>query len=342
MLAAEVYEPRRVRVHQVPVPKWGPDDALLRIQVCGICGSDVHRYLMDAYGSRFRYPLNSGHEFAAQVVSVGERVTNISPDQRVTGHPQWVQFGGAFAEYLLVPEADRNLISVEGSGKANKCSVIEQDLVTLIEPLTVALQALDRSEAIIPTNVKSHPKLVILGSGTIGLSVLLAAQTRGYNHIVVSEPSPLRREIAESIGAITVDPSGPEGVDRLRSAVSKCPGKAGNGADIVFECAGTADSVTQAVEISALQSQLIMVALTRTKLGIDVIKVVTKKLTVKGTIGAPLHKYAIEAARILRSRNKDAAKLITHRFPLEDAEKAFELASDPHKCCKVLVEPLNC
>ena len=85
-----------------------------------------------------------------------------------------------------------------------------------------------------------------------------------------------------------------------------------------------------------------MVALTRTKLGIDVIKVVTKKLTVKGTIGAPLHKYAIEAARILRSRNKDAAKLITHRFPLEDAEKAFELASDPHKCCKVLVEPLNC
>ena len=333
MLVAEVQGPRRLSVRRVPVPEFGTDDALLRVHACGICGSDVHRYLVDAYGSRFRYPLNSGHEFAAEVVAVGERVNDFKTGERVTGHSRWADSGGAFAEYLLVPDADRNLISIEGAGQTGPDGRLDAALVTLIEPLTVGLNALDLCAFSAAYTSKRPPQLVILGSGTIGLSVLLAAQARSHRDIVVSEPSRLRRDIAESLGAHSVDPGGEDGLERLRNVV------AAQGADLVFECAGTADSIDHAVEIAARGGTLAMVALSRTELGIPAMKVVTHRLKVQGVTGAPLHEYAAEAIAILRSRAREAAQLVTHRFPLADAEQAFELACDPHSCCKVLVEP---
>lgn len=319
--------PRQLEVREVPLPNAGPTDALLRVHACGICGSDVHRYLVDAYGSRFRYPLNSGHEFAAEVVAVGEHVNDFKVGEWVTGHSPWTEHGGAFAEYLLVPDADQSLISLGQTGGED---TLDATLVSLIEPLTVGLGALNQCA---PASA-SKPHIVILGGGTIGLSMLLAAQSHGHHDIVISEPSSLRRNIAESLGARTVDPGGKDGLERLRTAV-----KAEQGADIVIECAATEDSISHAVEIVSRGGTLMMVALSRIQIGIPVMSVVTKALKVLGMTGAPLQIYAAEAIDILRSRSDDAAKLVTHRFPLAEVEQAFELACDPHSCCKVLVEP---
>ena len=334
MLTAEIQGPRQLSVRRVPIPEFGLADALLRVHACGICGSDVHRYLVDAYGSRFRYPLNSGHEFAAEVVAVGEHVNDFKTGDWVTGHSSWVDCGGAFAEYLLVPDADRSLISIGGAGQTGDGGSLDAALVTLIEPLTVALNALNQGAPASEHTSGRPPQLVILGGGTIGLSVLLAAQAHGHRDIVVSEPSSLRRDIAVSLGARSVDPSGKDGLERLRKAVS-----AEQGADVVFECASTEESIANAVEIVARGGTLMMVALSRTQVGIPVMSVVTKALRVLGMTGAPLHEHAAEAIAILESRASEAARLVTHRFPLTEAEQAFELACDPHSCCKVLVEP---
>ena len=107
----------------------------------------------------------------------------------------------------------------------------------------------------------------------------------------------------------------------------------------MFECASTEDSIANAVEIVARGGTLMMVALSRTQVGIPAMSVVTKALKVLGMTGAPLHEHAAEAVAILASRASEAARLVTHRFPLTEAEQAFELACDPHSCCKVLVEP---
>tara|TARA_Y100000588_G_scaffold387782_1_gene486386 strand:- start:2499 stop:3488 length:990 start_codon:yes stop_codon:yes gene_type:complete len=329
MMTAEIQGPRRLDVNRVPIPEVGADDALLRIHACGICGSDVHRYLVDAYGSRFRYPLNSGHEFAGEVVTVGEHVTGFKPGEWVTGHPSWVEHGGAFAEYLLILDADRNLISL---GAATESEALDPALISLIEPVTVGLNALKQCTP--SSGPDARPHIVILGGGTIGLCVLLAAQAHGHTDIVVSEPSSLRRDIAESLGARTVESGGDDGLERLRAAVN-----ADQGADIVIECAGSEDSIAQAVEIVARGGTLMMVALSRTAVGIPLMSVVTKGLKVLGMTGAPLDAYASEAIEILGSRGSEILRLVTHRFPLADARDAFELACDPDSCCKILIEP---
>lgn len=358
MLSAFIKGPRDIQVSQVPVPEVGPSDALLKINSCGICGSDLHRYLVDAYGRKFNYPLNSGHEYCAEIVETGKKVKNFKVGDQVTGDVVWKETGGAFAQYLMVPEADKRLLQINSitnsSEKMSKVDFVDLDPhhIALVEPVGIAVKAFAFG---CPPGSSSNNKLAIIGSGTIGLSLLLTSIVRGFKNIVVSEPSRLRRDIAQSIGAVVVNPKASDSLDQFRRAFlafegepNQTPKRIENNfsvdsrpagwADVVFECAGTQESLSQAVALAGMRGIIVLVALHGKEVSLPATEIITKGLTIKSVYGKTLHKHTVEAVDIISKKKQEAARLITHSFSLSDIKKGFELACQPEACCKIMID----
>jgi (R,R)-butanediol dehydrogenase/meso-butanediol dehydrogenase/diacetyl reductase len=211
-MRAAVYRERgRIDVEDRPVPEAGPGEVLLEVSHCGICGSDIH-FVLEGWG----HPGSvEGHEYSGTVVAVGEGVTRWQVGDTVVGGPsprcgrcefclagrpqlcvdraptgEGVHSDGAFAEYVKARE-DAILRIPDG---------LPLRAAALAEPLAVALHGLTRG------GVRAGQRLLVTGAGPIGALSVAAARARGVTDIVVSEPHPRRRALAERLGARTVEP----------------------------------------------------------------------------------------------------------------------------------------
>jgi threonine dehydrogenase-like Zn-dependent dehydrogenase len=211
MRAAVYRTPGRLSVEERPVPEVGDHDVLLEVSHCGVCGSDIH-FVLEGWG---RPGTVEGHEYAGRVVAVGGAVNAWKVGDEVVGGPSprcgecehcrdgrpslctgrstpgmGAHVDGAFAEYTLVDE--RALLRLpEG---------LQLRHAALAEPLAVALHGLTRG------GVQAGQRLLVTGAGPIGTLSVAAARARGVSDIVVSEPHPVRRALAERLGATAVNP----------------------------------------------------------------------------------------------------------------------------------------
>jgi 2-desacetyl-2-hydroxyethyl bacteriochlorophyllide A dehydrogenase len=211
MRAAVYRTPGELSVEERPVPEVGQHDVLLEVSHCGICGSDIH-FVLEGWG---RPGTVEGHEYSGRVVAVGDEVKTWKVGDEVIGGPSprcgecehcldgrpslcsgrstpgmSAHADGAFAQYTLVDE--RALLRLPVG--------IELRHAALAEPLAVALHGLTRG------GVRAGQRLLITGAGPIGTLSIAAARARGVADIVVSEPHPVRRALAERLGATTVNP----------------------------------------------------------------------------------------------------------------------------------------
>ncbi|HSO95361.1 MAG TPA: alcohol dehydrogenase catalytic domain-containing protein, partial [Acidimicrobiia bacterium] len=234
-----VYRQRNeIEVEDRPVPEVGPHDVLLEVSHCGICGSDIH-FVLEGWGQPGSV---EGHEWAGRVVAVGDAVTEWSVGDEVVGGPsprcgecEYCQAGrpslctgrntpgmsahadGAFAEYTLSDERGLRRVPNGMSLRA----------AALAEPLAVALHGLTRG------GVHAGQRLLVTGAGPIGSLSVAAARARGVTDIVVSEPHPFRRALAERLGAVAVEP------DTL--VAPRSPGDTVDEPfDVALECSGHA------------------------------------------------------------------------------------------------------
>ena len=316
-----IYGPRDIRVEDVEVPTIGPEDVLIRVKVCGICGSDVHRYLGDRFGLRLApYPLNSGHEYCGTVTRVGKNVRQLKVDDKVTLGLNWVRDGmGAFAEYLRIPDADeRPILKVPGE--------ISFEEAAQIEPLVVALNGFHGVKP------ERNEKVLILGAGPIGLSLLQCCLSEGVEDVIVSEKSPRRLEVARQLGAVVVDVT-KEGLEERVKALTK-----GEGVDVAFECAGAAVTTKQALSLTRRGGRVMLIAHYGKSTEIDPEEIVSKSLIVYG-YGSYLRDPLKEAVRLILEGKVKLKPLISHEFPIERAKEAFETASQPDISVKVLIKP---
>jgi 2-desacetyl-2-hydroxyethyl bacteriochlorophyllide A dehydrogenase len=236
MRAAVYRTPGELSVEDRPVPEVGAHDVLLEVSHCGICGSDIH-FVLEGWG---RPETVEGHEYSGRVVAVGDAVTTWKVGDEVIGGPtprcgecehcregrpslclgrstpgMSAHADGAFAEYTLVD--DRSLLRLPDG--------IELRHAALAEPLAVALHGLTRG------GVRAGQRLLITGAGPIGTLSIAAARARGVTEIVVSEPHPVRRALAERLGATAVDPE--------TLAAPRTPGDVIDDAfDVALECSG--------------------------------------------------------------------------------------------------------
>lgn len=337
MLAGLVTAPRRFELVEMPEPAAAPGLAVVAIARCGICGTDLHGFL----GPAPYNPAICGHEWVGTVTDVGNGVTGVSAGDRVVaavapacgscaeclaGRPAYClpAFLGMIGRDALAPPhggfAPR--IAIDARRLVRITAAMTDDQAAVVEPTTVALHAVGR------TPPRDGEIVVVQGCGPIGLLTLQCARAVGAAHVVAVEPSPLRRELALAVGAaeaLTPD----EAEDRF----------ARSGADLVFECAGVAATIQQAVGLVRRGGRVNLVGLASGTATISPHAWLTKEVTATASLGYLHHEFAATIDLIIDGAVR-IEPLHDRTVSLADLPAAIEaLADDPSSAVKVLVDP---
>lgn len=347
MKAAVIAAPHQVEIREVERPIPGPGEALIRVEAVGVCGSDLHAY--EGTQPFFRYPQIGGHEVVGTVEQIvpgptaeipgraqprqpheGARVVldpslpcgrcypcrrgryNCCENMRVLG----VHEPGAFAEYLVAPVGCLHRVA----------PAISTDAAVMIEPLSIGVQATNRAR------VTADDTVLVIGGGTIGLSVLLAAGARGAR-VAVSDLSPGRLELARELGAeATVNPAEQD----VRDTLTEVFGPAGPA--VVVEAVGRPETVRTALDLVAASGRVVLLGLVSADLSVPGSWLVKKELDF---LGSRLHGGTIpQAVAMVEFGEVAPERLVSHHFSLERVEHAFELMlHEPDTTMKVILTP---
>jgi 2-desacetyl-2-hydroxyethyl bacteriochlorophyllide A dehydrogenase len=311
-----------VRLADVPSPRAG--EVLVRVAACGICGTDLHFYHGDLPAMPNASP---GHEFAGEVAAIGEGVSRFSVGERVvcepirccrscayclTGRhhlcPRRVLLGtvvpGGLAEYVAVPEYTLYPLP----------DTLDFELGALAEPLAVAVHGLHI------VDLKMGERVLVMGSGTIGLLSVLAARYAGAGEIFATYRHEHQGKAALAAGA-----------DRIVRA-EDAGSLADKGIDVVVETVGgTAPTLTQALGVVRRGGRVSVLGLFTQSAPINAMLLMLNEALMVGgiTYCRPGQRSDFEVALdILESAKERARRVITHRFPLEKAAEAFATAAD--------------
>jgi L-iditol 2-dehydrogenase len=320
-----------MELRDVPEPEIkNPTDVLLKVELVGVCGSDMHYYETGGIGSQVvEFPFIVGHEFSATVVDLGSEVKYLKPGQKVAVDPAMAchkcdqcragrentcrnlrflgcpgQAEGCLCEYVVMPADCLYPIGEK---------VTLADAV-LCEPLSIGIYAVRQSD------LSSDSKIAILGAGPIGLSVLVTALANGAKNIYMTEKVPERIEVAKNAGASWVgNPDSEDVVGSILKEVSFGP-------DVVFECAGQQDTIDQAVELVRPGGKIMLVGIPRTqRISFVIDKLRRKEISV---INVRRQNGCMQPAIDMVASGKiDVGFMITHRFKLEQTQQAFDLVA---------------
>jgi L-iditol 2-dehydrogenase len=329
MRAAFLESKGRLMLTEVAMPTIdGPDQMLIQVKTCGICGSEVHAY-GGTHPSRIA-PVILGHEAAGIVTEVGPAVTRFQAGDRVIVDPQWPcghcaycragdinlctnkrvlgtsAWPGAFGEYIVAPEEavfhlPDHLSFAQGS---------------LIEPLTIGVHVARRAE------LAAGESVAILGSGSIGGMVSGVARVRGADPIITADIRQHCLDAArERLGA-THDFLLPDGqlVDRVR----KLGG--GEGVDTAFVTGDDPALVSQAIQMVKRRGRVVLVALlTRSPLQLTAYDIIGRERQI---VGSNMSSYEDirQAIELTASAQVDVEGILTHVLPIEEAQRGMDLA----------------
>jgi L-iditol 2-dehydrogenase len=287
MQALVLTEYRKLELQDVDRPKIGPNDVLVRVAACGICGSDVHGY--DGSSGRRVPPIIMGHEAAGTIVEVGSAVDRVRVGDRVTfdstiscGRCEACQRGdvnlcvnrrvlgvscadyrqhGAFAEFVAVPQHILYPLPAE----------LPFDHAALIEPVSVAVHAVDRLQLV------PGERAVVVGSGMIGLFVIQALRVAGCREVIAVDLDERRLKIADELGANkTINSSQTDAVAAVMEYTE------GVGADIAVEVVGNAAALSTAIGCTSRGGSIGLIGNLAPDVPFPLQAVVTRELTLIG------------------------------------------------------------
>ena len=338
MRAAVFHAPDRpLVIEEVPDPTPGPQDLVVEVKCCGICGSDLH-----ASGPSGGLPDGCvmGHEFAGRVVEVGSEATGgFSPGDAVTAIPG---IGcGACAECLAGDVMHCDALKITGLGDlpgayaqylrvgSNETLRLPEALDfrqgALVEPLAVGLNAVRAA------GMTSGQNVMVMGAGPIGLAVTLWARFFGARTILVSEPAPGRRAMAEAMGAT-------HAVDGATAAAPLLAEMPRGGADVIFECVGVPGLLAQCVGLAAVRSKVVVAGVCMQPDPWVPGVAVVKELQLQFVLAYRKSDFQLTLDMMSQGRI-DPGPMVTDRVPLSEMPEAFESLKRPSTQCKVLVEP---
>ncbi len=283
MRAVRLYGVRDARLEEIPVPEPGPRDLLVRIEACGICPTDVRKFLIGVNDGS--YPFNPGHEWVGRVEEIGTDVKGWTVGQRVYGDTYV-----GYAEYALLGTDPQPW----SYGPLAMDDSVPVDRAVFIEPLSCCLHALHDQARIQPGE-----RLTVVGAGQMGLQLAAAGALAGASVHVV-EPRAGRRDLALALGAESVS-------DVTDWPTSVRDWSDGNGADVVVLSIGDPDLVNPAIEAMATHGRLVLFAGfgNRGEAVVDVNRLHYHEMTVIGTTAAGV------PPREQRGRYEQARQLLT-------------------------------
>jgi threonine dehydrogenase-like Zn-dependent dehydrogenase len=340
-----------------PVP--GPGQVLVKTLACGICGSDLHArrhaaQLVDVSrraGARFVMDLGRdvvfGHEFCAEVVAHGPGTAKtLKPGARVCSMPlnfdteRLYAVGysndmpGGFAELMLLNE--RLLLEVPNG--------LSSEVAALTEPMAVGWHAVEKAR-LEPTDVP-----LVIGCGPVGLAVIAGLKIKGIHPIIAADFSPMRRALAEALGAdIVVDPGAASPYRRWAEAAEPAgydplglPALLGLGPQprpgVIFECVGVPGMIQQLLEGAPRHARIVIVGVCMQRDHVEPFFAIRKQLNVQFVLGYTAEEFA-PTLRHLAEGAVNAAPMITGSVGLDGVRAAFADLADPVRHAKILVEP---
>ena len=317
---------RHLEITDIPAPTPGPNEILIRVAACGICGSDVHGY--DGSSGRRIPPLVMGHEAAGIVTVLGAEVTGLSEGDRVT-FDSTVSCGacgyclrgeinlcdkrrvlgvscgdyrcaGAFAEYVAVPQHIVHCLP-------ESLSFSE---APMLEAVSVALHAVSLS------NIASGQTALVLGAGMIGLLTLQALRVAGCSRVFVADVDASRLKLATSLGANALLTTGADLVSQISALTD------GRGVDVAVEAVGVDETVLAAIDCVGKGGRVTLVGNVSPEVTLPLQKVVTRQIRLQGSC-ASAGEYP-QAIELLASGRIQVKPLISAIAPLEEGPRWFE------------------
>jgi len=328
---------------QMPTPEIGPQDVLVRVRACGICGSDVHG--LDGKTGRRIPPLVMGHEAAGEVVETGAQVHDLQPGDRVTfdstvycGQCFFCSRGdvnlcdnrevlgvspgpyrrhGAFAEYVAVPR--RIMYRLPDN--------LSYEQAALIEAVSVAVHAVGI------TPVRLGDTAVVVGAGMIGLLAVQAVRLAGATRIIAIDPDDSRLKLAVDMGAtMVVNPKTEDAVAVIRERTE------GRGADVALECVGATDPIRTAIAGVRKGGAVTLVGNVTPDIDLPLQSVVTRQIRLQGSCASNGEYPACIA--LLSAGAIKVEPLITAVAPLQDGPSWFDrLYRHEPNLMKIILRP---
>lgn len=340
MRVAMYYNNRDIRIEEIPIPRIGPGELLVRIEASGICGSDV----MEWYRVK-RAPLVLGHEIAGEVVEVGEGVGRYKKGDRIvashhvpcntcryclSGHHtvcdtlRSTNFEpGGFAEYVRLPaiNVDYGVYPIPDE--------VSFEEATFTEPLACVL----RGQRI--AGLRPGETVLVIGSGIAGLLHIQLACSLGAGRVVATDISDARLETARAFGADAAIHAGKDIPSELRSVND------GWLADMILVCTGAKSANIQALESVERGGTVLFFAPTDpgVTLPVSVNELFFRNDITLTTSYAGSPADHITAMQLIRAGRINVRKMITHRLSLSETSKGFQLVAEAQEAIKVIVEP---
>ena len=307
-----------------PVPEVGPDDVLIRINKTGICGTDIHIWNWDEWAQKtIPVPLITGHEFAGEIVELGRNVKGLTLGQRCSGEghligkqsrqsragkfhldPETRGIGvnehGAFAEYLRLPAF--NVVPLPDE--------INDDIGAILDPLGNAVHTALSFDLL-------GEDVLITGAGPIGIMAAAVARHAGARNVVITDINQDRLDLAANVADVT-----PVNVTRTNLADIQAQLKITQGFDVGLEMSGNQTALDQMIEAMVMGGRIALLGIPPGKSPVDWSQIVFKAITLKGIYGREIFETWYKMIAMLQN-GLDVSGIITHRFCLEDYEKAF-------------------
>jgi len=323
---------------EVPIPRCGPDEVLVKVKATSICGTDVHIYKWDAWAeSTVVTPIVFGHEFAGIVEEVGRDVVNVKLGEHVSaeGHivcgvcktcrtgnahvcPNTRSFGittaGCFAEYAVV----------KASNVIHNRADMPFEIGSLQDALGNAVQTVSAGDIV-------GKSVVVIGVGPIGLMAVSVAKACGAGLVIAADVNPYRLDLARQMGAdVTINSAKTPLVEALMAATG------GEGVEVVLEMSGHPDAIRAGFEAAAPAARVSLLGIPVKEISLDLSKhIIFKGLRIEGITGRRMYQTWYQLKGLVDQKRIDLQPLITHTFTLDRFEEAFELMASG-QCGKVI------
>jgi len=314
-------------IRQVPVPKYGATDVLVKVKVASVCGTDLHIYNWDQWAQhRIRPPLIPGHEFCGHVVARGANVTTVKEGDFVsaemhvacgkcyqcrTGEAHICQHvkiigvdaNGAFAEYVKIPES--NIWKIDPK--------IPPDYASVLDPLGNAVHTVLAGEIAAKT-------VAVIGCGPIGLFAIAVARACGASEVFALEINAHRRKLAEEMKADVVLNPGQDNVYERVMDITE-----GTGVDVVLEMSGHPDAIRLGFKILRLGGRASLLGIPSRPMELNLSEdIIFKGARVQGINGRLMYKTWYQMNALLKAGKLDLSPVITDRMALADFSKGMD------------------
>ncbi|MBE6557461.1 MAG: alcohol dehydrogenase [Ruminococcaceae bacterium] len=320
MKAAVFYGKDDLRIEELDRPEITcADRVLIKVKACGVCGTDMHIFDGDEGAAATPAGTVLGHEFAGEVIAVGDSVRSVKVGDRVCVDPNWLcntcdycregighfcehmngigtTMNGGFAEYCVIPESQ-----VYAFGKNTSYAQ-----AAMTEPVACCLHGMDMCD------IEQGATVAVIGGGMIGLLMLQLAKLKGAATLILLEPIKEKREIAQKLGAdITIDPMSEDVLTVIRDhSITRI--------STVIECVGKTATMEQAIAIAGKKSTVMLFGLSKPddKIAIKPFEIFKKEIVIKASFINPYTQR--RALSLIDSGKIDVSSMIYKTISLEE------------------------